>query len=225
MNRDRGSDSIANSIAESFEEVWEVFVSFIPELIAGIIVFVIGWLIASALGKLVAKLVSLTPAETLLTETGVRAQGERVGVRLSAGALLGWLVKWFFIIVTLIAVADILGLQQLTLFLQRIVFYIPNVFVAVIILTVGFVAGEFIRRVVVRMLSAPNLAGGQPELVGTVAKYALITFATAAALIQLQIAPRLVEILFAGLVLTLALAFGLGGRDHASRWLDRVAPR
>ena len=147
-------------------------------------------------------------------------------MHISAAGLVGWVVKWFFIIVTLIAVADILRWPQLTNFLESVALYLPNVIIAVLILLVGFILGNGLRDLVTKAVRASELPEASAGLLGTVARWAVIVFAIMATLTQLGVAADLVKILFTGLIAMLALAgglsFGLGGKDHASLWLTKI---
>jgi len=75
-------------------------------------------------------------------------------------------------------------------------------------------------------VKASKLPASSAGLLGTVARTAVIVFAVMASLTQLGVASDLVKILFTGFVAMLALAgglsFGLGGRDQAMQWLDKI---
>ena len=138
---------------------------------------------------------------------------------------MGTLVKWFVIIVFFVAALDILNLDQATAFLNGIVLsYLPQVIVAVLILFGGFILASVIEKVVVAAVKASSM--GSASMLGRFSYFAIIMFTALAALNQLQIAPELVQLLFAGLVFGLALAFGLafglGGRDAAAHYLKHV---
>ena len=143
-------------------------------------------------------------------------------VNFSIATLIGRLVKWFFVLVFTMAAAEVLGWDRVTMFLNEIVFYIPQVLVAIIILVVSVIAGKLFETVVIRSLVGANAPVDKPELMGVVTRWAFVLFGVLAALLQLGIAPSLIEILFAGIVLALALAFGLGGRKKAEEVIDRL---
>ncbi len=110
--------------------------------------------------------------------------------------MLGAVVKWFIIIATLMAVAGILDMPQITDFLRQILLYIPQAFVAVVILTMGVIAGQFVKNVVSGSLEASELPVKYKGTIGMVAQYAVVVFAVMAALNQLGVAQDLVRILF-----------------------------
>jgi hypothetical protein len=209
---------------EPFLELWESLVAYLPQVLGALAVFFLGILLAFVLSRAVEQVARVLGLDALSAHFEIKAFFEKIGVRLHIGRLLAWIVKWFCVIVTLIAATDILGWDQVTGYLQEVVLYLPNVMIAVIILLSGIVLANFVRRVVKSAVEAAQLESAS-FLSGT-AKWAILIFTFMAALVQLQIAPDLIRVLFTGLVAMLALsgglAFGLGGKEHASRVLDRL---
>lgn len=179
---------------------------------------------ALVLRTVVVKVIGLLRIDDLARRLEITGQFERVGLRLHIGGLLGWIVKWFFIVMALIAATDILGWDQVTDYLGQVVLFIPNVIIAVIILLAGILLGNFVQNVVKSAVEAAQLASA--EFLSGIAKWAILIFTFMAALVQLQIAPELIRVLFTGLVAMLALAgglaFGLGGKEHAHQFLNRL---
>ncbi len=204
--------------------LWGTIVSFLPNVIGAVTVFVIGVGIAVVLRQVIVRMVALLRIDELVEKLEIKKQFERMGFRLHVGALLGWIVKWFFIIVSLIAATDILGWKEVTDYLTQVVLYVPNVLIGVIILLTGIILGNFVQNVVRSTVEAAGLASA--HLLSALAKWSIVTFSFMAALVQLQIAEDLIRTLFTGLVFMLALAgglaFGLGGREHASEFLTRL---
>jgi hypothetical protein len=133
---------------------------------------------------------------------------------------LGKIVKWFFILAFVMAASEILGWERVTQFLNEIIFYIPQVLIAVVILVFAGVAGNFFDVLVTRSLIGSNVPVDNPQVMGKITKWSFVLFGVMAAMLQIGIAPSLIQILFAGIVLALALAFGLGGREKAAQLLD-----
>ena len=213
--------SFSDAVTNSLINLWDSVIGFVPELMGAFLVFILGLIVAPIFGSTVKRLVKLTRVDTLSEKTGLTGTFENLGLRFTFSDVIGKLVKWFILIAFLMAAMDILGWSRVTEFLNEIVLYIPNVAVAVIILAVGLIAGQFVQKMVVTGLKTSGATIKNPELLGSIAQWSLITFAALAALLQLGVAERLIEILFAGVVITLALAFGLGGREKAARFLDR----
>ena len=207
-------------VTNSLINLWDSVIGFAPELIGAFVILILGIIIAPIFGGIVKKLVKLTKIATLSEKTGLSNTFENLGLHFTFSSVIGKLVKWFFLIAFLIAAMDVLNWTSVTDFLKEIMFYIPNVIVAIIILAVGLIAGQFVKKAVITGLKTTGSIKN-PELLGNIAQWSLVVFATLAALLQLGIAERLIEILFAGVVITLALSFGLGGKEKAARFLDR----
>lgn len=216
--------SIGDAIAVAWSDLIDKLIEFLPSLVAALIVLIIGIIIAKALGQLVRKIIRAIKIDQFVKKINIVQKIEQAGTIVDFSYVLGWLVKWFLYIVLLIAVSEILNLGQFTMFLRDIALYVPNVIIAVLILVVGLVLGEFINNLIVSILKGTKAKLG--ALTGTVAKWSIFIFATLAALIQLGVAVALIQTLFTAIVVTIALsaglAFGLGGRDAAREFIDKV---
>ncbi len=215
---------ITDSVAIAFRNLWESFILFLPDFIGAVLVLLVGWGVAAALGRLAHRLVVLLRIDKAVDALHISHVFERVGVHFEVGSLFGWLVKWFLLIVTFLAAADVMQWTQLSEFLNTVVAYLPNVIIAAVILLVGILVANFVYEVVHRSVTVTKFAGA--EFLAGVAKWAILVFSFLAALNQLQIAAELVQSLFTAFVAMLAiaggLAFGLGGKEHAARALDHL---
>ena len=210
-------------IVASFQQVWTEVVQVVPVIFVAIVIFLIGWIIAVALGKVVEHLIRALRVDHVLRKLDVEHVVERAGWHLNTGVFLGGLVKWFVIVVFLLAAVNVLGLGAVSVFLRDVVLYIPNVIIAALILIAAALIAEFVEKLVRGSVEA---AGYRGSLVGIVARYAIWVFAFVAVLIQLGIAVVLVQTLIAALVAALALAsglaFGLGGKEAAGSFIDKI---
>ncbi|OGL66772.1 hypothetical protein A2856_03335 [Candidatus Uhrbacteria bacterium RIFCSPHIGHO2_01_FULL_63_20] len=213
-----------NVFQDSLLSLWDEILVSLPNVLAAVVVFVAGLVVAAVLSRIVEKAVELLRLDDLVSRLDLKAALERVGLRLHVGHLLGWIVRWFFVIVSLIAATDILGWEQVTDYLKQVVLYVPNVIIAVIILLAGILLANFVRNVVKSAVEAAQLSSA--DFLSGIAKWAILVFSFMAALVQLQIATAIINTLFTGLVAMLALsgglAFGLGGKEHANRVLERL---
>ena len=111
-------------------ELWETTVAYLPNLIGAVLIFLIGVIVALVLRGVVVKVIALLRIDELAKRLEITSQFERIGLRLHIGALIGWIIKWFVIIIALIAATDILGWDQVTAYLAQVVLFIPNVIIA-----------------------------------------------------------------------------------------------
>ena len=209
----------------SLQGLWYGFIETFPRILLAIVIFIIGWIVATTLGKLVMMGVDALKLDKAFKNTGVDEALSRAGTHLHIGKIFGELVKWFIVIVFLVASLNILGLDQVTIFLQQVLAYIPQVIIAALILVAGTILADFVRKLVSGSAQVANVRSA--KMLGTIAYYAIWILAVVTALDKLGIFGYFGQILFTGLVVMIALAFGLafglGGKDVAGRWLSRVS--
>lgn len=215
----------ADVLSQSFQNLFSGLVAFIPNLVVAIVIFTVGWLFGVALGRVVMQIVDSLRIDQALKSTGLERLLSRAGFQLSSGMFLGFLVKWFFITVFLVASLDVLHLTTVNQFLSDVVLsYLPKVIVAVLILLVAAVVADASEKVVVGSAKAASIHSA--GFLGKVARYAIWVFALLAALAQLQVALAFVQTLFTGIVIAVSLAiglsFGLGGQASAARYLENL---
>ena len=214
--------SFAQIVQFTMLDLWGRVIGFLPDLIGAIVIIIFGLIVAPLIGGLVKKFVDVLKIDQLCMKVGVNDMFQGYSDNFSVSMLLGKLVKWFFILAFAMAGAEVLGWDRVTIFLNEIIFYIPQVLVAVVILVFAIIAGKFFETVVVKSIQGSNTPVDKPEILGVITKWSFILFGALAALLQLGVAPTLIQILFGGIVFALSLAFGLGGRKKAEEILDRV---
>lgn len=208
----------------SLTTLWGNVAGFLPRFIAAVVLFLVGWLIAVLLGKLAYHIVKLLQIDKGLESLGFRRVWERSGFKLNSPYFFYELIKWFFIIVFLMAAADILGLAQIAEFLRSVVIYIPNVIVAAVVLLAGLLLAGFVAHVVRGSIRAAQFSSA--NLLAAIAKWSIIVFSLLIALTQLGVATEIIRIVVIGIVaaasLAFGLAFGLGGRAHADDFISSM---
>lgn len=200
-------------------------VSFVPNLVVALIIVILGWLVGALLGRAIWQVFRSLKVDEALRRAGFEGFLRRGGVDLDSGAFIGGLVKWFVIVVFLVAAFDVLGLTQVNLFLQQVVIaYIPRVLVAALVILAGGVIGDVVERVVVTAARTAEIRSA--HFAGAVSKWAVWVFAILVALSQLGIATAFSQTLFTGIVIAISLAlglsFGLGGQEAAARFIERL---
>ncbi|MEX0930661.1 MAG: hypothetical protein WDZ68_00020 [Candidatus Paceibacterota bacterium] len=216
---------VINSLEVSFNNLLADVIQYLPQIVMALVVVIIGWIIGAIAKQIIVRIFEVLRVNAALDAAGVDALTERAGYKLKAGEFVGTLIKWFIIIVFIVAALEILQLDQVTQFFREVVLgYLPNVIVAVLIL----LGASVVANVASVSVAAGARAAGfrAADLLASVARYAIIVFAVLAALNQLEIAPELVQTLFMGIVfaaaLAFGLAFGLGGKEAASRYINDI---
>lgn len=216
---------IIDNVSMSMNNLWYDVMQFLPMIVVALIVVIIGWIIGAALKQVVVRIFDTLKVNAALQAAGADTLAERAGYKLKAGEFVGSLVKWFVIIVFFVAALDILRLDEVTIFFREVVLtYLPKVIVAVLILLVAAVVANVASASVTAGARAAGFTAA--SLLGTLTRYAIIVFAVLAALAQMEIAPEMVQTLFMGIVfaasLAFGLAFGLGGKEAAGRYVNDI---
>jgi len=224
LNMD-GINIWATVLRNSFEQVSAGVFGVLPNLVIAVIVILLGWLIGAALAKVIEQIIKTIKLDKALSSAGLDELIQKSGFKLNSGKFLGGLVKWFMVIVFLIAAFDVLGLQQVNNFLTGVVIgYIPQVIAAVLILLISIVIAEALRHFIVASAKAAGLHSA--NFLGSITKWSIWIFAVLAALLQLGIGVVFIQTLFTGVIaavaIALGLSFGLGGRDAAASLLEKA---
>ncbi|TAK50840.1 MAG: hypothetical protein EPO24_16335 [Bacteroidetes bacterium] len=201
---------------------WRAFVlqlaEFLPKLLGALIILVIGWLIAKVTQVGVTKFLKAMKIDFVSEKAGVDHFLVQGGVKQTAVDILGMLVYWTLMLIVILIALNSMGLQTASELLNRIILYIPNVIVAVVVLVMGLFFARFLQASVTTYFSNAGIKNA--STLGTIAQYAVIVFVVSIALEQLSIGKELVvsafQIAFGAICLALALAFGLGGKHWAA---------
>ena len=197
--------------------------SFIPLFLSGFIILLIGIIISAFLRQIVRRGLKFVKFEVFLKKYGVPESREAA----SWSTILSEIVRWFIIIVFLIPTAQIWGLGQFVDVLNNLLMYLPNVFIAVLLLLVGFVVSKLVYDLLVASLR--GLSSDSAKSIAMIGRYSVLIFVFLVVLNQLGIASDLIKILFSGVVAMIALAgglaFGLGGKEAAKGIIDRLGKK
>ncbi len=209
----------------SLQNLWFGFIGFMPSLLLAIIIFLLGWFVGSIIGEAINKAITALKVDNLAASIGAEKFFARAGMKLSIGGFIGGLVKWFLVIAFLIPSLELLKMTYVTEFLQGVVLsYLPHVIAAALVLIVATLVADTMAKIIAGSAKGANLKGA--DFLGTMTRWAIWITAFVIALDQLSIGAQYVNIIFEGLVAMLViaggLAFGLGGKDAASRTIEKI---
>lgn len=209
----------------SLQELWWGFVQFAPKLVVAVALFIIGWVLGSLVAKAFMQVFAALKIDKLFQSVGADELFRKAGMTLNTGYFVGQLMKWFVIIVFLLPSLSLVGLGDIKDFLQNdVLAYIPRVIVAIFVLIIASIVSQALSQFIASGSRAMNVHAA--NMLATVAKYAVWVFAFIIALGQLGVADYYMSVLFTGIIAMLslggALAFGLGGKDAAARFIAKV---
>lgn len=208
----------------SLTSFWTEFARFVPQLIAAIVLLLLGWMLAKIARAGVMRLLKMMHFDKATEKSGLESFLQHAELEVSVASILGNLVYWLIILVMIVTVANSLGLHIVADLFNKVVLYIPNVIVAILVLVFGTILARFINRLVFAWLNNVGFAGALT--VSTFSEYAMLVFVFFIAMEQLQIANELLTaafiIAFGAVGLAFAIAFGLGSKDVAARAIEQI---
>jgi len=216
-----------NLIAEPVRQMLAKILAYLPVLAGALVILIVGWLIAKAIRGIINWLLKVVRFDMLADKAGISEVLRKGDLKVSAREVVSGIVYWLIIIMVLVMTVDALGLPKASDVLASLFAYVPNVIAALLVLVVAMSLASFVSGIVRTAAGNANLP--KPHLLAGICRWAIIIFAVTIALEQLGIAPLLVSttfnIILGGVVLALALAFGLGGKDAAANYLDELKKR
>jgi len=216
-------ENIGVSIVNALNDAVKLILTFIPRVIGFLVILIVGLILATVVSRTLTLVLRKVGFDRMANRIGLSRFEQRMGITLDPAGILGKIVYWFILLIFLVPAADALGLPAVSNILNTLVAYIPNVFVAILVLFLGTLAATFVADLVRGAVASANI--GSPRIFAGIARWAIIGFSALVALEQLQISTPLINELFGGIVAAMAiafgLAFGLGGQEAARRWLAR----
>lgn len=190
-----------------------------PKLLAAVLILLIGWLAAKLAQLMLTRLLRLARVNVLAERSGVDAFLRRGNVHQDAVSLLGRLVYWILLLLTILGSVDAMGISQSRAVFSDVISVIPHVVIAVVILLLGLSFASFVGEVV--QTAAANASVRQARTLSNVTRWSITALASIVALDQLHIATAVLSqaflIVLSAVSFGLALAFGLGCKDLAGR--------
>lgn len=206
---------------------WDAFITkiavFLPNLMFAIAIILLGWVICNVIKRVVVRVLKICQFDVLAERSGIKLILERGGVRQTASDIVGLLAFWFLFLIAIVTTLETLNLSGATDTLHTIYLYIPKIVAALVTLILGLYFANFLESVT--RTSCANAGLEAAESIGRAAYIGTSIFVIAGIFEILDIASEIVIwafiLVFGAVCLALALAFGLGGREVAGRFLER----
>jgi hypothetical protein len=193
-------------------------VAFLPDLVAGVIILVVGWIIAAVVRRVIVAALPRLGFDRFLARHNLA--GERVEEH-RGSRTLGTIAYWVILLIALMQAAAVWNLPYVANGIARVLAYIPNAIIAVVIFGAAYVAGNLAAR---RLRESRNEQQAQSKILPGAVRAGILTIGAFLALRELNIAPEILVIaftlVFGAIAIATALAFGLGGRRTAEKVTD-----
>src|SRR5579859_3031093 len=130
-------ENIGTSIVNALNDAVKLILTFIPRLVGFLVILIVGLIIATVISKALTLVLRKIGFDRLANRIGLARFEQRMGISLDPAGLLGKIVYWFLLLIFLVPAADALGLPAVSNILNQLIAYIPNVFVAILVLFLG----------------------------------------------------------------------------------------
>ena len=212
---------------DQFTKMGESFAGYVPKLLLGLVVIGAGLLFAKLIRFLIFSLGEKLKLDALSEKIGISGLLERFGLRTPASKVLGSVVFWIIVLYFLKAAADILGIKDISTFVNAVIAYLPKLFVSILILLAGLLAADLVRGLVRTGLDEVGI-----EYSGLIAKFVyillsvmILTVVLGQLGIQTELINASVKIILGAIGLAVALAMGFGLRPVARNVVSGVYAR
>ncbi|MEJ2683732.1 MAG: hypothetical protein P8Z71_04985 [Candidatus Sulfobium sp.] len=210
-------------ITQPVEEFIYKVIQFLPSLFSSIFLLIIGMVVAWIMKTVLARLFRFLKLDEVSERSGISKVIARGGIREPFSTLLARFVGWVIVLAFVIIALNALNVLAIERLFEKFFLYLPNVFVALLIVIFGAILGNFFGRAA--LIASVNAGLKISGLIGKGVKLAIFLFSISIALEQLGIGKDTViisfSIIFGGIVFALSLAFGLGGKDIAKDYLEK----
>jgi hypothetical protein len=197
--------------------------ALLPRLVLALAVIGVGWLLAKVVRFAIEKALRAVNFNVLTQRAGTDSFLQSAGLRGDTTTLFGLLGYWMVLVAALMVAFNGLGLTYVTDLLQRVELFGPRVVVAGLVLVLGSYFARFVGESIDRFCRDAQISDG--DILGRIVRYLIMAFVVMIALSQIEVGGDFVQwaflIILAGVVLALALAFGLGGKQWAAALLER----
>jgi hypothetical protein len=218
-------EDFINLILEPLKELFLKFKGFVPNLLAMLVILLVGIVLARVIKLALVKFLTAIKFDSWSDRMGFTKLMRKGDLWAKPSAILGEIVFWLLIIVTLMSGLNALQIPAIDHLVGQFFSYIPRIFSAAMIMIVGYVLSGFISRTV--LIAAANSGFHYAKLLAKAVNTLLIVLILAMVMEQLQIAPSIVlaafSIIFGGIVIALAISFGVGGITAARRMIENEA--
>ncbi len=223
----QGIENTTNLITSSANEFWQAMGGFVPALLGAIVLLILGVLVAKIAEVIIVKALQWAGVNKLKDNEKVAKTLKESGLQTDVVNIVGRVVFWVVVVIFAMAAVDVLGLTAMRDVIRELLAYLPQVLAAAVVLTVTIAGARLLRDIVSATLKQTGV--DYANVVGGLVHWAIIVFGVIMTVDQLgfdtTIVTTNVTVVVAGVMLALALAFGLGGRAQAEKLLEDLRNR
>jgi hypothetical protein len=215
-------EMIMRELSQALQEIARGFAHFFPRLVVMLILAIAGLGIAYLVKAMLRSILKVVKFDKLSESAGASQLLTKAALPSATEVLsrLVFWVTWLGFVLLGVSVLGILGMQEQ---LARFFLFLPRLFVAMLIMFVGLLSASFFSRAA--LLAAVNANVPSARVLSLAVRSIIIIFVLSIVFEELGLAEQTMlvafGIAFGAVMLGLAIAFGMGGRDLAQHFLER----
>lgn len=211
------ANRLALSIGDSLLASWNSLTSWLPNILFAFVILLVGAYIAKLVREVLKRILRGIKFDQWIDKFGVNAFLKAGGISISVSSIFLWLVYWIVALVFLNSAAKVLGIPEISAFVEQLVAFIPRVFAGLVIMLIGIIVAKAVGDIL------GGVTEGKAYKNFTYWIILLIAFVTAIEQLgfKMDFLAANLNIVLAGVMLAVGLAFGLGGKDKAKEFLDK----
>lgn len=210
-------------IVEPVREMLVKVASFVPTLLGVLAILIVGPIVGRLLSRAVHRLLKELKFDKIIDETGLSHIFHKGGMKHSVSDGLSHLIYWLFVVIFIMITVKTMGLTIVGDSVDKLIVYIPHVLSAVVIVVLGIILAKVTASLIHFVASYMDLPN--PKMLKRIARWAIVIYASVTALEELGLGSLLMgttfQMIFGAICFAFALAYGLGGRDAASKHLEK----
>ncbi len=217
------NNTLQKIFLDPFRGFFDNVLDFLPHLLTSLLILLLGGLIAIALEKIFTKLFRAINLDKISEKYGIPEILRKGGIKEPVSFIFSKMICWLTVLIFLIISLNALNVTTVERLLEKFFLYLPNVFVALFIVFMGYLLSNFLGRTA--LIASVNAGFRMSGIIGKFVQFTVFFLSIAMALEQLGIGKETVllsfGIIYGGVVLALAIAFGLGGSNAAKEYLEK----
>ncbi len=211
-------------ITDLLQDTASGFFYFLPNLFLVSIILIIGWIIATTIGKISSILLQKIGIDKPLNSKEWNSAIKKADINTSPSVFLGKIIKWIIFVLSIWIALISIELNSIALLISTVAGYIPNILTAIVIFVLAIMIGETVYKFVVVIIKKLNIP--HAKLIGIRARSLIWSFGGLAILVELNIAEKIIIILFSGFMLFIvvggSIAVGIIGKDIAKDVINEI---
>ncbi len=215
------------AVTEALSTTYNTIAGSLPTLLSALVLLIIGWIVARIIRSVILRILKAINFDGLVAKTGANQYIAKTGIKGGLSSIFAKIVYWMIMLVVLNIFFSKLGITAVTELFDKVVAYLPNIIVGIILLLVGLWLSDFVKNLVTAPLAANNVKAA--DTLGNVAKGFVLFLVGSMVLTQVGIGTDIVNSVVSsffsalgyGAALAFAIAFGWGGKDWAAEIINK----